>query len=415
MREGQREDRDRQEVDRPPELGSQSLADPRGHEDQHHPVHREHAERHRQRAVAGPHRDQEVERPERHEPVDQQSPQVDREQGETGARHDAVEEDRRRLRHALGHERGRRDQAPVDREPERDVRTDAGRAQDDPRVHAATSVVAKFMTRLPSTVAMAPGTVSSAAGPVRIAQVASVSASAHVGRPDGRLQRRGVGRRPGPRVDHVVQARPPGATGRRRRRERAAPEPDTRRLFGRDPRILDRHVDPDAVAGDAQIPAGADERPGHARARRGLGRQVRRPSLRHAAEVQPDIGRESQPSGAHVDLGPSAARLWWVQDTPRAGEHLVVVAVVAGGDHRVQHGRVEETFRAFRLTEREPDEPLEPGAHVRPSAGVRVHRRELAVAAEPREPLLLASEDVRDPFEHALDDAFGERAGDARS
>ena len=109
----------------------------------------------------------------------------------------------------------------------------------------------------------------------------------------------------------------------------------------------------------------------------------------------PTSGRESQPSGAHVDLGPAAARLRRVQDTPRAGEHLVVVAVVAGGDDRVQDGRVEEPFRAFRLTEREPDEPLEPGAHVRPSAGVRVHRRELAVAAEPREPLLLASEDVR--------------------
>ena len=200
--------------------------------------------------------------------------------------------------------------------------------------------------------------------------------------PHRRLHDGRVGRGSGPRVEDVVQVRTPRASQRRRAGERARTQSQRGRRLARRSRVLDADVDRRRLTHDAQVAAGAHERPGQPFAHRCLGCEVGGPSLRDPAEVQAHAGGEQDLAGAHVDLAPAPARLRRMQRATSAGEHFVEVAVVPGRDHRVEHRRIEQPVGALGLCQREADQRLERRRHRRPSTGRQVHAAELAVVAE---------------------------------
>src|SRR5581483_9711725 len=104
-----------------------------------------------------------------------------------------------------------------------------------------------------------------------------------------------------------------------------------------------------------------------------------------------------------LDLGPATAGLARVERVAGPGDQLVEVPVVAGGDERGQHGRVEQPVRAGRGLERGREEPCEGWGDPRPPSGAGVHAGELAVPAESGEPEVLPREDRLDGSGGALE------------
>ena len=235
--------------------------------------------------------------------------------------------------------------------------------------------IRKLITRSPSIVTIAHGSVRVAPRPVRSAQVARTSASAQVGAHAVAWTASVADGAPGAGIDDVVQAVAPRPRHDGRRRQRALHEGHAgceRTGVGG---VLDRHLDRRCVAGDREVSARAHERPGQSRppTAASAARSAVNPFAMPPMSSPTPAGSPIAP-GQRLDLAPTAAGPARVKRTPRARQHLVVVAVVAGGDDRIQHGR-DRRARRWSLRGRWPVGPTPRTAAtprpIRPPAGSR--------------------------------------------
>ena len=175
-------------------------------------------------------RDEEVGRAERHEPVEEEPAEVDREERQPGARGRPVEHRRRTAWRCACDERGARHQPPgVERNSARYAATPAARRMFQwvtprPRREVDDQIALVGDERAWDGV--------EGVGPLRSAHVARTSASRARRRPHGRLHDRGPRRGARPRIDHVVQVGTPrtphGRRASRARPRRAAANPLSR-------------------------------------------------------------------------------------------------------------------------------------------------------------------------------------------
>ena len=146
------------------------------------------------------------------------------------------------------------------------------------------------------------------------------------------------------------------------------------------------------------------------------GATVDRPTLGDAAEVERDALGESETSPVELDVTRSPRAGTGAELHASAGHDLVEVPVVAGGDQRVEQRGIEAASGPRPSVECHPDQLRERLGDGRPRSGTGVDPRELAVAAEPRAPKLLAFERGADGGDGGLERprSRGSDASDAR-
>ena len=102
--------------------------------------------------------------------------------------------------------------------------------------------------------------------------------------------------------------------------------------------------------------------------------RIDRPSLGDASKVQVDPFGQFQHTSIQADLAPLPAGLCGMQRAAGPGQHLVEVAIVAGGHQGVVNRRIEEAFgrrgclqrQGRHLCERGGDAGMQSGPGVDP-------------------------------------------------